>query len=308
VLPAPVSPRHVELAARLPTGVYLGTSSWSTPAWVGIVWAKEHSEGLLSREGLAAYAEHPLLCAAGIDRTYYQPLPAEELRAYAEQVPAGFRFVVKAHEALTVATYPDHERYGARRGKKNGFFLDAAYAAEAVVGPVMEGLGEKAGPLVFQFAPQDLGEPLPFIERLFKFLDGLPRGPGYAVEVRNRDVLRPQYALALVDAGVAPCFTVHPRMPSLAVQWRWVGEVGLAPGAPLLVRWMLPPGKGYEETARRYAPFDRLVEEDRGTREEVACLVLGAIDQGRRAFVTINNKAEGSAPLSVFRLAERLAR
>jgi uncharacterized protein YecE (DUF72 family) len=305
---AAVDPELEALAEGLPPGLHMGTSTWSFPGWVGFLWAREYPKTRIAREGLVAYSGHPLLRGVGLDRTYYQPLPAEDYADYAAQVPEGFRFVVKAHEALTVSVWPEHDRYGNRRGQTNPLFLDAAYAVEEVVGPMLEGLGDKAGALVFQFAPQDLGAPLDFIERLFHFLEALPREGRYAVEIRNRQVLRPQYALALADAGASHCFTVHPRMPPLRVQWEKTSGVAWAPEAPLVLRWMLRPGQTYDGARRRYEPFNQLVDPDPDNRRAVAELIRRATDSGREAFVTVNNKAEGSAPLTIFELAREIGR
>src|SRR3954471_12622903 len=99
---APAPPEHVELGARLPSEVRLGTMSWSFPGWRGLVYAQDAPTGSLAELGLTAYGKHPLLAAVEIDRSYYEPLGEEILRAYAAQVPAGFRFLVKAHEACSV--------------------------------------------------------------------------------------------------------------------------------------------------------------------------------------------------------------
>src|SRR5512143_109764 len=77
--PAAVSDAARTLAARLPADVRLGTSSWSFPGWRGIVWDRDASPALLAREGLAAYARHPLLRTVGLDRTYYAPMTAAAL-------------------------------------------------------------------------------------------------------------------------------------------------------------------------------------------------------------------------------------
>lgn len=299
-----VSAEHFELGRRLPENVHLGTSTWSFPGWAGILWAKEYSQRLLARQGLVAYSEHPLLTGAGIDRTYYQPLPAADFADYAAQVPEGFRFVTKAQDVLTWRTFPHHDRYGDQKGQANPRFLDAAYATDECVAPMVDGLGAQAGPLVFQFPPQDLGEPLVFIEQLFEFLEALPQGPLYAVEIRNREILSPQYALALADAGASHCFTVYPRMPDLKTQWEATVATALAPEGCLVLRWMLQPGLTYQSAGERYRPFHRLVDEDPGNRQTIASFVRHMHGRGRPAFVTVNNKAEGSAPLSVFKLAE----
>ena len=57
----------------------------------------------LARHGLPAYSKHPLLKTVCIDRTFYAPLARDDYRAYAEQVPDRFRFVVKAPSAVTAA-------------------------------------------------------------------------------------------------------------------------------------------------------------------------------------------------------------
>jgi hypothetical protein len=82
-----VAPELAAVAQQLPCGLYLGTSSWTFPGWQGLVYAQTVSEGHLARHGLAAYAQHPLLRAVGLDRTYYAPLPRADFAAYAAAVP-----------------------------------------------------------------------------------------------------------------------------------------------------------------------------------------------------------------------------
>jgi uncharacterized protein YecE (DUF72 family) len=245
------SPEVVALAAGLPAGTYLGGSTWSFPGWAGLVYDRAHPAARLARHGLAAYARHPLLRAVGIDRTHYRPLPAAELARYAAAVPPDFLFLVKAHEACTLAHFPDHPRYGAERGRPNPLFLDAAHAAGEVVAPYAEGLGAKGGALLFELAPQDLGPPRRFAARLHAFLAALPPGPLYAVELRNRELLTADYAAALAAAGACHCLNVHPRMPDVRVQARLAGVAA----APLIVgRWLLGSGASALRPPRRAGP------------------------------------------------------
>jgi uncharacterized protein YecE (DUF72 family) len=171
----------------------------------------------------------------------------------------------------------------------------------------VEGLGNKAGPVLFQFPPQDvhtLGGPEHFAERLQAFLSALPRGVLYAVELRNVALLTPAYCNALIATGTCHCFNVHPSMPSLQEQQR---RLSSSHSPALIVRWMLHPTQRYEAAAARYQPFDRLVDEDPGNRNAIAALCVQTVQAGRPAFVIVNNKAEGSAPLTVGKLAERVA-
>jgi uncharacterized protein YecE (DUF72 family) len=301
--PAPVAPDLTDLAGRLSAGLRLGTSSWSFPGWAGIVYDREASEMTLARHGLAAYATHPILRTVGIDRTWYRPVPAQELRAYADVVPDDFRFLVKADRLLTSPTDPGE---GAFRGQ-NPRFLDPTWAIEEVLGPVSEGLGAKAGPILFQFSPISpnlVGGRDAFAERLHRFLDALPRGPLYAVELRTPAFLTAAYAAALEATGVAHCYVVHPAMSSLEQQLRTVRHFEQP---AFVVRWMLHSGLKYEVAKDRYAPFDRIVDEDADSLERITVATLDALIAERGVFVVANNKAEGSAPLSVFRLARRIA-
>lgn len=296
--PGPVgTARHDEtiagLATRLPKGVFLGTCSWSFPGWKDLVYDRSASKTTLARHGLAAYARHPMLGAVCLDRTYYAPITKEAYAAYAAQVPAEFRFVVKAHELVTRADSPH--------------YLDLDYAEREVVRPCLEGLGDKAAVLLFQFPPQSaakVGGAECFADELHRFLTGLPSGPTYAVELRTAPLLTGRYVEALSAARAAHAYNVHPTMPSVAEQAERA-DASLFP--VLVVRWMLRRDRAYEEALEQFEPFNRLVAGDAPSRTAIAALCRGAAGRGQTAFVVVNNKAEGSAPLSLAALAEMLA-
>jgi uncharacterized protein YecE (DUF72 family) len=300
---AAAQPEEVETLGReLPREVCLGGSTWSFPGWAGLVYDRAYSTSKLAREGLAAYARHPLLHAVGVDRTHYAPVEPGELARYREVVPDGFLFLVKAHEACTLSRFPDHTRYGAQRGQENPLFLDPLYAADRVVAPFAEEIGG-AGALLFQFAPQSLGSPADFAERLHDFLAALPRGPVYAVELRNRELITADYGDALAAVGACHCHNVHPRMPDIRAQARLAATER---GPMTIVRWLLGAGMTYEEAGRMYAPFNRMAAPDPASREAVADLARAAVAGERPFLCTINNNAEGSAPLSVVELAREI--
>lgn len=301
--PAPVNEDDLSASAKIPRPIRLGTSSWSFPDWDGLVYGGKYSAAKLSKDGLAAYARHPLLRTVGLDRTHYQPMTEEQFAAHAGQVGDDFRFLVKAHEWCTLARFPEHPRYGNRKGEDNPFFFSPTYASDEVVVPMMRGLGAKAGPLLFQVAPQSMksfGGPDGFLDQLHGFLAALPRGPLYALELRNRELLGARYRELLDDTGAVHCLSVHPRMPDLDEQWK---SVEADRRSALVIRWMLHAGLTYEQAVDRYSPFDRLVDEDPHTRSHVADLALRAAGLGQEAFVIVNNKAEGSSPQSISRLS-----
>ncbi|MEG2155616.1 MAG: DUF72 domain-containing protein [Burkholderiaceae bacterium] len=319
VAAADASPEWQRLGRRLPAGVYLGTSSWSFPGWRGLVWRGEHSEAQLAREGLAAYSQQPVLRAVGIDRSFYSPLAAAEFARYARQVPDHFRFVVKAPAQVTDAVVRGER--GVPAGI-NPLFLDPAVAIERFVGPALEGLGAKAGPLVFQLSPlpaEMWREPAAAhttIARIGEFLAALPRElggvvPVYAVELRNAELNTPRFVKVLREAGVRLTIGIHSAMPPAQRQSAALRAMDSDPDeggewtlkGPLVVRWSLRAGLRYQQAKERYAPFDRLIDPDIPTRGTLAHLIHVAVRSGQPSYVIANNKAEGSAPLSMIELA-----
>lgn len=296
-----------ELAEQLPGGLWLGTSSWHYPGWAGLVWGRVYSDKQLSREGLAAYARHPLFAAVGLDRGFYRPLTVAQYADYAADVPERFRFVVKAPSRVTDALIRES---GGKGRQANPHFLDGELAWESFVGPACEGLGDKAGALVFQISPlprQWLARIDALIDRLHALLRGISRrAPNavVAVEVRNPEWLTPAFVAALRDNGATYCLGLHPKMPPIVEQLPILRR--LWPG-PLVCRWNLNirhGAFGYERARERYAPFDRLLDPDPDTRATLARVIAGTIGAGQPAFVTISNKAEGCSPRSVQALAE----
>ena len=299
----------IELGEILPANLYLGTSSWNYPGWSGLVWAREYPESKLSRYGLPAYAQHPLFRTVGIDRSFYRPLSIAQYALYAAQVPAHFRFVVKAPSYVTDALVRDEEGRGQ---KLNGGFLDSDTALRDFVEPALAGLGSKLGALIFQISPlpyawlQNISESIARLHRLLRCIPALhTTAPdcAIAVEVRDAQWLTHDFVDALRDTGATYCMGLHAKMPRIAEQLPILRA--LWPG-PLVCRWNLNPlhgAFGYEDAQQQYEPYDRMQDPDIETRNALARVIAGTIGAGQNAYVTLSNKAEGSAPLSVIELA-----
>ncbi len=298
VRPASFDAELLELSESLPTHIRFGTSSWSFPGWAGLVYDdQKYTATTLSRHGLAAYGRHPLLRAVGVDRTFYGSVDADVFRAYAAQVPSTFRFVVKAQDVCTTP-------FDRGRSSENPHFLDPVWATDVVVRPFMEGLEDQAGPLLFQFPPLPLGRiggADALHRRLNRFLDDLPHGPWYAVELRNRELFTEAFYAEMAARGVSACLNVHPAAPPVDEQWRL-----LEPNRTdrLVVRWMLRPDMGYGEAKDEFAPFSARVAPDSDSVDRLAD-VLTQWGPAGEGVVIVNNKAEGSSPLSIRGLAER---
>jgi len=141
---------------------------------------------------------------------------------------------------------------------------------------------------------------------------------------RNRELLTADYAAALAAAGACHCLNVHPRMPDVRVQAHLAGvadspmtaTTATPPMTPIrpttptpmtIGRWLLGAGAEYEAASRRFAPFNRLAAPDPGARRALAEVAREALAAGRPFLLTVNNNAEGCAPLSILALARELA-
>jgi uncharacterized protein YecE (DUF72 family) len=293
-------------AAAIPQTVFFGTSSWAFPGWRGIVYSRRISDNALSREGLREYARHPLLRTVGIDRSYYAPIPDADFWRYAEQLPPGFPCVIKAPATVTSLARigPD----GRSLPERNTDFLSVARVDEELLGPMTRSFTDHAGPVLLQFPPSPARVRLDsadFAARLDRFLEALPRHFEYAIEVREPALLTAEYARVLARHGAGHTYNYWTNMP------RPVGQSVTVPveNAPfLMIRLLMAPGTRYEDRRDEMRPFNRLSAPDPSMRDEVVALTNQATRGGRRrVYILVNNKAEGSSPLTVAAIASQMA-
>ncbi len=313
VLPAPAAQEWRVLARRLPAPLRFGVSTWSYPGWEGLVWGGEYDSSTLSKHGLGAYHQHPLLRTVCVDRTFWRPLTASQYAAYAGQVDDGFRFVVKCPARITDAQVRGED---GRAREANPVFLDPSLAVQEFVRPALEGLGVKLGVLVFQLSPLPLGwlsRSASLFEKLDRMLAAVREALSehgaviVAVEVRDPELLGQALVDTLKAHGATFCLGLHGKMPPIEEQLPMLRA--LWPG-PLVCRWNLNRifgAYGYADAQKKHDPFNAILSEDIPTRTVLARTIRGITGAGQPAYVTVSNDAEGCAPLSIQKLAQAVA-
>ena len=129
---------------------------------------------------------------------------------------------------------------------------------------------------------------------------------GIAVEVRDPEFMGPELVEVLRATGAVYCLGLHAKMPPIQDQLPMLRKLW---PAPMVCRWNLNPihgAFGYEDARELYSPYDKTVDEDLGSRQALARVALATAQAGLPAYITISNKAEGSAPLSVAALAREM--
>ena len=293
------------LAARIPPLVRFGGSSWNYPGWRGLVYHQSYEGRGAPARMLQEYAAYPLFRTVGIDSSFYGPPSEEVLRAYANHLPPGFPCVSKVWNQLTVQTFTKAQD-PARAGRINGDFLNPEMFVEAVYQPYRSFFAEHMGPFVFEF--QAISEssgigPGEFADRLDHFFAELPREGEYAVEVRNEAFLTPMYFAVLREHGVAHVFSSWTRMPAIGDQLDLPGSVS---GSFIVARALLRPGRTYDEAVDVFAPYDRIQEPNPELRRDLVRLIDAAVTRRIPAYLLVNNRAEGSSPLTVAEVARML--
>ncbi len=175
--------------------IFIGIGGWNFAPWRGVFYP----EGLAQTKELAYAASH--LTSIEINATFYGSQKPESFRKWAATVPDGFVFSVKGPRFAT------NRRVLAEAGDSIKRFLQSG---------VLE-LGDRLGPMLWQFAPTKKFEPVDF----GKFLELLPakvdgRRLRHVVEVRHASFLAPDFVALARRFATPVVFTDHARYPSLA--------------------------------------------------------------------------------------------
>jgi uncharacterized protein YecE (DUF72 family) len=158
--------------------LYVGTSGYSYKEWKGSFYP----EDLPEKQMLHFYGER--FRSVEINNTFYRMPKKELLEAWAAEVPADFKFVLKASQRIT------HQQRLKDAKDSVLYLLD-----------VSEVLGERLGPLLFQLPPY-MQKDLP---RLREFLALLPSHRRAAFEFRHQSWFDPEILAALREHQVALC-------------------------------------------------------------------------------------------------------
>jgi uncharacterized protein YecE (DUF72 family) len=158
--------------------VLVGTSGFSYKEWKGSFYPED-----LPADGMLRFYASKLP-AVEINNTFYRMPKASLLAQWAEQVPDGFRFVLKASQQIT------HRLRLKDAAQPVQYFFDVATT-----------LGDRLGPALFQLPP-NLKKDLP---RLTDFLALLPPASRAAFEFRHASWFEDDVFEALRSKGAALC-------------------------------------------------------------------------------------------------------
>jgi uncharacterized protein YecE (DUF72 family) len=166
--------------------VWAGTSGYSYKAWKGAFYPDD-----LPASGMLSYYSQQLP-AVEINNTFYRLPRASVLEGWAEQVPDGFRFALKASRRIT------HFK------RLNGAEEETDYLVRTAAT-----LADRAGVLLYQLPPNFKRD----LERLETFVSQLPN-PGRSVfEFRHESWFEDEVYEVLRAANSALCIAQTDELP-----------------------------------------------------------------------------------------------
>jgi uncharacterized protein YecE (DUF72 family) len=167
--------------------IRIGIGGWTYKPWRGTFYPK----GLRQADELGYAANR--LGAIEINGTYYRLQKPESFAKWRDAAPEGFRFTIKASRFCT--------------NRRN--LREAGESVERFLGQGLTELGDKLGPLFWQFMPTkkfDGEEFAGFLEMLPAQWEGVPLR--HALEVRHESFACPEF-VALARKHKAAIITAH---------------------------------------------------------------------------------------------------
>jgi uncharacterized protein YecE (DUF72 family) len=210
------------------TEIKIGTSAFTAEGWSGSFYPAE----LQARDYLSYYATQ--FPAVELDNTFYRTPAPSTVQGWAEKTPKGFVFAAKVPQAIT------HEKVLVDCEEDLNHFVKT-----------MDALGDKLGPLLFQFGyfnRTKFKSQAEFLALLKLFLKKLPKGHKFAVEIRNKSWMDPRYVDLLRENGVALALIDQSWVPR---PWEMTAKFDLATADFAYVRW-LGDRKGIEEQTKTW--------------------------------------------------------
>jgi uncharacterized protein YecE (DUF72 family) len=258
--------------------ILIGTSAFTAEGWVGSFYP----EGTQPRDFLSYYATK--FNTVELDNTFYRTPALSTVKGWYVKTPSGFIFAAKLPQVIT------HEKVLVDCEDDLSYFLKT-----------MDALGDKLGPLLFQFGyfnKSKFKSQAEFLTLLKPFLKKLPKGYTFAVEIRNKNWIDARYADLLRDHGVAMALIDQSWVPR---PWEMKEKFDLITADFTYVRW-LGDRKGIEQETKTW---DKTIVDRKLEIAEWVDLLQKFVARNIKVFAYANNHYAGHAPATA-RLFQRL--
>ena len=213
-----------------------------------------------------------------VDSTFYRTPSASTVRGWCEKTPKDFVFALKVPQSIT------HEKCLVDCEEDLSHFLKT-----------VELLGEKLGPILFQFGyfnKKAFKAQADFLARLTPFLKRLPKNFKFAVEIRNKSWLNEEFAEVLRERGIALALIDQSWVPR---PWEFKKPFDMVTADFKYVR-LLGDRKGIEEITKSW---DKVVVNRAADVQNWVKYLRPIVSRGEKLYVYCNNHYAGHGPATV---------
>ena len=280
----------------------IGTCSWKYDSWRGLVYSDNEKINYLQE-----YSN--LYNTVEIDQWFWSLfLPSKAVlpkvsivESYKNSVPKDFLFTIKVPNSITLTHY--YKRSKQEQLQPNPYFLSNDLFDDFI--RILDPLKENIGCLIFQFEylnKQKMSSLSEFQDKFNKFYSNVESDvPPIGIEIRNPNYLNKSYFQFLSDLNITPVFLEGYYMSSVSKVYQHYKDY-IKRSA--IIRLHGPDRKGIEKLAndnwnKIYINRDT---ELNGIIEMLRDLKNREVD----LFVNVNNHFEGSAPLTIKKIVEKL--
>lgn len=275
----------------------IGTCSWKYESWNGLVYSTTKPKNFLE-EYSAVYS------TVEVDQWFWSlfgdsvVLPkANVVKEYVNAVPDSFKFGIKVPNSITLTHHYKKDQRSPLI--PNDHFLSVELMEQFLdsIAP----LQSKLGPVMFQFEylnKQKMRGQSEFLDKLAHFVDKIPKGLLYAVEIRNPNYLNERYFEFLRTSKLSHVFLQGYYMPPI---FEVFGQNKALLGDNVVIRLHGSDRKGIEESTGK--KWNEIVEPK---DDDIGRVVSMLAELEANTYLYVNNHFEGSAPRTIDKIHERL--
>jgi uncharacterized protein YecE (DUF72 family) len=282
--------------------IRFGTCSWKYPSWKGIIYSDKSNINYLNE-----YSNH--YSTVEIDQWFWSLFPPNKValpdkkvvQEYKDSVPEDFLFTIKVPNSITLTHF--YNRNKKVPLKTNPYFLSESLFEDFL--ETLDPIANNIGCLILQFEylnKQKMSSLPEFQEKIYEFRSNLPKDlPPIGIETRNPNYLKNSFFESLMELNISNVFLEGYFMPPVIEVYnkykKYIKNLAL-------LRLHGPDRKGMEKISGEW--WNKIYVEREDEIKSIVDMIRDLEKNEVDLFVNVNNHFEGSAPLTISRIREKL--
>jgi uncharacterized protein YecE (DUF72 family) len=285
------------------SNIYIGTCSWKYDSWRGLVYSDSTELNYLG-EYSRKYN------TVEIDQWFWSLFPGGKVvlpkqtvvQEYLQAVPRDFKFTIKLPNSLSLTHY--YRKDKTKGLQVNPFFLSVDLYNRVL--DILTPLQHHIGMLMLQFEylnKQKMPSQQEFLAKLEQFLAQVDRRKfALALEIRNPNYLNSTYFKFLKLLKLSHVFLQGYYMPAVVDSYSQFADKLVA---PVVIRLHGPDRNSIEEKSG--GNWNKIIDPRNKEISRITEIIADLNARKMDVYVNVNNHYEGSAPLTIDKIRQKIA-